>query len=90
MNDSMGRIAPLESCRWEKFTRPVSRLIEAQRMQHGSHHEHPIQRDMIPEYDAIAAWGVVTACYTGIEQAMKCLLQNAGGLHRQESLQSMF
>ena len=75
MNDSMGRIAALDSCRKEKFTRPVLRLIEAQGKLHSSHHEHPIQRDMFAEYDAIAAWGVVTLCYSGIEQAMKCLLQ---------------
>jgi len=75
MKYGMDRIAALDSCHREKFTRPVNRLIEAQRKQHGSYHQHPIQRDMFAEYDAIAAWGVVTSCYSGIEQAMKCLLQ---------------
>lgn len=75
MNYGMDRIAALDSCHREKFTRPVSRLIAARRKLHSSHHERPIQRDMFAEYDAIAAWGVVTSCYSGIEQAMKCLLQ---------------
>ena len=75
MNYGMDRIEPLDSCRREKFTRPVNRLNEAHDKQHRSYHEHPIQRDLFAEYDAIAAWGIVTSCYSGIEQAMKCLLQ---------------
>ena len=78
MNDGMDKIAPLDSCRREEFNRPASRLIETQNMQHRAYHERPIQRDMIAEYDAIAAWGTVTCCYSGIEQAMKCLLQMRG------------
>ena len=75
MNDGKGKITPLDSCRKEEFIRPASRLIEARVKQHRSYHEHPIQRDMFADYDAIAAWGTVTCCYSGIEQAMKCLLQ---------------
>jgi len=69
------RIKPLDSYRREKFIGSAPRLIEAQHKQSRSYHEHPIQRDMFAEYDAIAAWGIVTSCYSGIEQAMKCLLQ---------------
>ena len=75
MNDGMNKIIPLDSLGKEKFIAPASRLIEAQRKQYRSYHEHPIQRDMFADYDAIAAWGTVTCCYSGIEQAMKCLLQ---------------
>ena len=78
MNDSMDKITTLDSCRKEKFRRPAHRLIEAKEIQHRSYHERPIQRDMFAEYDAIAAWGTVTCCYSGIEQAMKCLLQMRG------------
>ena len=70
MNDSMDKITTLDSCRKEKFRRPAHRLIEAKEIQHRSYHERPIQRDMFAEYDAIAAWGTVTCCYSGIEQAM--------------------
>ena len=75
MSDGMKKIQPLDSLGKEEFFRPASRLIEAQYKQYRSYHEHPIQRDMFAEYDAIAAWGTVTCCYSGIEQAMKCLLQ---------------
>ena len=67
MNYGMDRIAPLDSCLRRKFTRPVHRLIEAWEKQHRSFHERRIQRDMFAEYEAIAAWGTVTCCYSGIE-----------------------
>ena len=75
MEHGMDRIASLDAYRKDKFRGPVVRLCEAQRKQSCLYHDHPAQRDMFPEYDAIAAWGTVTACYSGIEQAMKCLLQ---------------
>ncbi len=78
MNYGMDRIAPLDSCLRRKFTRPAHRLIEAGEKQHRSFHERRIQRDMFAEYEAIAAWGTVTCCYSGIEQAMKCLLKMQG------------
>ena len=78
MTSGMDRIAPLDSCLKKEFTRPVHRLIEAWEKQHRSFHERRIQRDMFAEYEAIAAWGAVTCCYSGIEQAMKCLLQMRG------------
>ena len=78
MNYSMDRIEPLDSCHREKFIHPVHRLIEAREKQHHSFHERRIQRDIFAESDAIAAWGTVTCCYSGIEQAMKCLLKMRG------------
>ncbi len=66
---------PLDSMGKKRFFGPARRLIEAQQRQYRSYHEHPIQRDMIAEYDAIAAWGIVTCCYSGIEQSLKCLLK---------------
>ena len=78
MNDGMNNITPLDSCKRELFIRPVHRLISAQKRQYRSYHEHPIQRDFFAETEAIAAWSTVTCSYSGIEQAMKCLLQMRG------------
>ena len=75
MENGMDRITLLDEDRRDKFTRPVARIGEAQRLQSRLYHDRPVQRDMFAEYDGIAAWGTVTACYLGIEQAMKCLLQ---------------
>ena len=33
---------------------------------------------MFAEFTAVSAWSIVTCCYSGIEQAMKCLLQMRG------------
>ena len=84
MSDGMKKIQPLDSLGKEEFFRPASRLIEAQNKQYRSYHERPIQRDMFADYDAIAAWGTVTCCYSGIEQAMKCLLQLRGAFKRKK------
>ena len=78
----MNKIMPLDSLGKEKFFGPAGRLIEAQHKQYRSYHEHPIQRDMVAEYDAIAAWGTVTCCYSGIEQSMKCLLKMRNSFER--------
>lgn len=99
MNGGMKKIIPLDSAGKERFFGPAGRLIEAQRKQYRAYHEHPIQRDMIAEHDAIAAWGTVTCCYSGIEQAMKCLLQMRGayidkpqskGGHRHHNIGKLF
>ncbi|MDE0142397.1 MAG: hypothetical protein OXI80_03630 [Caldilineaceae bacterium] len=83
MTSSMDRIAPLDSCLKKEFARPAHRLIEAWEKQHRFFHERRIQRDLFAEYEAITAWGTVTCCYSGIEQAMKCLLQMRGAyIHR--------
>ena len=90
MNDGMKNIAPLDSLGKTEFSGPASRLIEAQKKQHRSYHEHPTRRDMFAEYDAIAAWGTVTCCYSGIEQAMKCLLQMRDAYIDQSLCQACF
>ena len=99
MNDVMNNITPLDPCRKKKFQRPAHRLIKAQRLQHRSYHEHPIQPDFITEAEAIAAWSTVTCSYSGIEQAMKCLLQMqgtyvdkplSGGGHRHHDVGKLF
>ena len=66
MNYGMDRIKPLDSCRRDKFRRPANRLIEALRNQSRFYHEHPIKLDIFAEYEAIAAWGIVTSCYSGV------------------------
>lgn len=95
----MRDIMPLDSLGKERYFGPAGRLIEAQHKQYRSYHERPIQRDMVAEYDAIAAWGTVTCCYSGIEQAMKCLLQMRGayidkpqskGGHRHHDIGKLF
>lgn len=75
MNSGLVKITLLDSCRKSEFRRPTRRLIEACKRQHLSFHERHIQQDIFAEYEAIAAWGIVTCCYSGIEQAMKCLLK---------------
>ena len=90
MSDGMKKIQPLDSLGKEEFFRPASRLIEAQYKQYRSYHERPIQRDMFAEYDAIAAWSTVTCCYSGIEQAMKCLLQMRDAYIDQSLCQACF
>lgn len=75
MNDTMNSITPLDPCRKKKFLRPAGRLIDARIRLHSFYHEHPIQSDFIPEAEAIAAWSIVSCSYSGIEQAMKCLLK---------------
>lgn len=75
MNDGMNKITPLDSLRKNEFQPPVRRLIQAQQRQHRSYHGHPVQQDMFAESNAIAAWSTVTCSYSGIEQAMKCLLR---------------
>ena len=52
--------------------------MAARKWCHRSFHEHPIQRDFFAEAEAIAAWNSVTCSYSGIEQAMKCLLKMRG------------
>lgn len=74
MENDMDKITLLDEGRRGKFTRPVDRICAARRIQSRLYHASPIQRDAFAEYDGIAAWGPVTACYSGIEQAMKCLL----------------
>ena len=99
MNDVMNNITPLDPCRKKKFRRPAHRIMAARKRLHRSYHEHPIQPDFIAEAEAIAAWSTVTCSYSGIEQAMKCLLQMrgayvdrslSGGGHRHHDIGKLF
>ena len=78
MFDFMSDIEPLDHCLRERFLRRAHRLISAQKHIHQIYHGRPVQRDIFSEEDAVAAWSVVTCSYSGIEQAMKCLLQMEG------------
>ncbi len=57
---------------------PAWRLTEAHRLATRRFHEDPLHRDWIAEYDAIQHWELITITYSGIEQAMKCLLEMRG------------
>ena len=72
-----------DDCR-DRYIRPAFRLIEAQKKIEGFFIANPSQRDMDPQYEAIAAWMVVTCCYSGIEQSMKCLLQINGSFRKDD------
>ena len=50
-------------------------LTTAHRQVHQYAHLLPTAPDIFPLHDAAMAWGVVTLAYSGIEQAMKCLLE---------------
>ena len=95
----MNKITPLDSCKRKSFIHPAHRLISAQEQQYRSYHDHPIQRDFFAEEEAVAAWSTVTCSYSGIEQAMKCLLQMrgtyvdkrfSGGGHRHHYIGKLF
>ena len=75
MKNVLNIITPLDTCGRKEFISPVSRLIHAQESQHRCYHEHPVKQDIFAESTAIAAWSTVTCAYSGIEQAMKCLLK---------------
>lgn len=78
MNGVMENITPLDDSRRTEFRRPAHRIMAARKWCNRSFHEHPIERDFFAEAEAIAAWNTVTCSYSGIEQAMKCLLKMGG------------
>ena len=78
MSYDMTDIEPLDPCLRARFLRRAYRLISAHEHIHRIYHGRPVQRDMFAEVDAVAAWSVVTCSYSGIEQAIKCLLQMEG------------
>ncbi len=82
-----------------KFRGRAHRIMAARKWCHRSYHEHPVQQDLFAEAEAIAAWNIVTCCYSGIEQAMKCLLKMQGtfidkhpreGGHRHHDIGKLF
>ena len=74
----MANIEQLDSDSKSAFLHPANRLIQACRRVTDYYHANPIARDFFAEFEAIAAWMVVTCSYTGIEQSIKCLLQMRG------------
>ena len=76
--NAMASIEKLDCVSKDKFLHPANRLIQACRRVTDYYHANPIARDYIAEFEAIAAWMVVTCSYTGIEQSIKCLLQMRG------------
>ena len=99
MNNVMDNVKPLDSCGKNEFRHSALRLIGAQRELHQTYHGQPDKRDIIPDYNAVVAWSTVTCAYSGIEQAMKCLLQMRGtyidkpqsrGGHRHHDIGKLF
>ena len=99
MNDCMDSLKPLDSDQKKLFGHPAHRLISARETLHRSYHDHPVQRDMFAETEAVAAWSIVTLSYSGIEQTMKCLLKMQGvfsakplrnGGHRHHNIGKLF
>ena len=90
----MAAIVLLDPHKRDRFLHPASRNIKTYRLLHRTYHKNPVKRDMFAEYEAIAAWSTVTCCYSGIEQAMKCLLKMAGlyskKLHKHHNIGKLF
>ena len=78
MNYGMDRICQLDASQKGTFIHPANRIIRARMQMHDRYHEHPTQPDLIAEFEAIVAWGIITCSYSGVEQAIKCLLQMRG------------
>ena len=76
--NAMASIEQLDCISKDAFLHPANRLIQACRRVTDYYHTNPIARDFIAEVEATAAWMVVTCCYSGIEQSIKCLLQMRG------------
>ena len=99
MNDVMDNITSLDDDRLSRFRDPAHRIMAARELMHRSYQNNPIQPDFSAEYEAIAAWSSVTCSYSGVEQAMKCLLQMQGtyidkplrkGGHRHHDIGKLF
>ena len=71
-------IQPLDSGRKSHFIRPASRINQAYRQTHDLYHERTYPPDFLADYETVREWIFITASYSGIEQAMKCLLQMRG------------
>ncbi len=99
MKNVMQKINMLNDDEISKFKNPAHRIMEASEQMFRSFHANPIQRDFSSEFEAIAAWSTVTCCYSGIEQALKCLLKMQGtfidkpareGGHRHHDIGKLF
>lgn len=78
MNDPMDAIVLLEPRKCDQFLHPATRIMDTCELLHRTYQMNPVKPDLSAEYEGIAAWSMVTCCYSGIEQAMKCLLKMAG------------
>ncbi len=77
----------------DEFLRPFARIYAAWSLENQRYQENPPQLDLFSESTAVAVWSIVTCCYSGIEQAMKCLLQMRGtykGRHRHHNVGELF
>ena len=73
MNSGITSIQHLGADAKEEFRHPAHRLVSTFNSVRDSYRERSVLRDMWAEQDAINAWPTITACYSGIEQAMKLL-----------------
>lgn len=56
----------------------VHMLTVAQARAHRFWHDHPVRPDLFRKHMAATAWGAIALSYSGMEQAMKCLLRMRG------------
>ena len=93
MNIGLKNIKPLGAHQKDKYRDPTRRLRHAWNEQNRLYHERPVQRDFVAEAEASIMWSTVTCCYSGIEQAMKCLLQMRGAYdkrHKHHDIGKLF
>lgn len=75
MDFKLSNISPCSEDEKTNFVRVVDRIATAHKLAHRTFHREPIKRDHFPEHEAVVAWNSITCSYSGIEQAMKCLLK---------------
>ena len=75
MIDSMEHISTLDIYEKKPFEGPVRRLRLAFQWLYRSYHTESIQQGLVAEYEAIRWLSTITFSYSGIEQAIKCLLE---------------
>lgn len=99
VDNVMDDITRLDDGRRTKFRHPAHRIMAARELMHRTYHRDPVRPDFSAEYEAIAAWSTVTCCYSGIEHAIKSLLQMQGtyidkplreGGHRHHDIGKLF
>lgn len=73
MNSGITSIKFLGTEAKEKYRWPAHRVQSAFCLVRTRHNEHLAPEDFVEQQNAINAWPTITACYSGIEQAMKLL-----------------
>ena len=71
----MSFIRPLCKNRKSEYLMSVHMLTVAHARTRRFWHDHPVRPDLFREHMAATAWGPITLSYSGMEQAMKCLLR---------------